>query len=114
MHELSVAQNIIDIVKENVPSDELSNVKSILIDVGEMSGVVADSLEFCFDVVKLETPLQNSRIEIKKIPFILFCNSCNKDTSNTMGIRMCEYCGGFDTKIISGTEMNVTEVELNS
>ena len=114
MHELSVAQNIIDIVRDNVPKEELVNVKSILIDVGEMSGIVADSLEFCFDVVKLETPLQNSKINIKKIPFILFCNQCNKETSNTAGIRMCEYCGGFDTRIISGTEMQIKEVELNS
>jgi hydrogenase nickel incorporation protein HypA/HybF len=114
MHELSVAQNIIDIVKENVPSDELINVKSILINVGEMSGIVADSLEFCFEVVKLDTPLKKSKIDIKTIPFVLYCNQCQKNTSNTAGIRMCEFCGGFDTKIISGTEMNVTEVELNS
>ena len=114
MHELSVAQNIIDIVKENVPEKDYVNVKSVLLEVGEYSGIISDSLQFCFDAIKLETPFQNAKMEIKNIPFILFCNKCKTKTTNTLGIRLCEKCGGFDTKIISGTDLRIIEVELNS
>jgi Zn finger protein HypA/HybF involved in hydrogenase expression len=31
-----------------------------------------------------------------------------------MGIRICPNCGSSDTEIISGTELEVTEVELST
>jgi hydrogenase nickel incorporation protein HypA/HybF len=114
MHELSVAQNIIDIVRENVPGTDYSNVNKILLEVGEFSGVVADSLLYCFDIIKSDTEFFNAEMKIKKIPFVLYCNACKTETSNTAGIRLCEKCGGYDTQIISGTDMKIIEVEVNS
>jgi hydrogenase nickel incorporation protein HypA/HybF len=114
MHELSVAQNIIDIVKDNVPVNNYTNVKKVLLEVGEFSGIVADSLLFCFDAIKLETPFKNAEMEIRNIPFKLFCNSCKSETTNTFGIRLCDKCKGYDTNIISGTDMKIIEVELDS
>ncbi len=112
MHELSIAQNIVDIVHENVPEEELNQVKSIKVKIGEMAGIVAESLEFCFIAITSDTPLSNSKLQIEKVPFMLYCNNCNTETSNDIGIRMCSNCGSYDTTIKSGTEMNVTEVEL--
>jgi len=114
MHELSVAQNIIGIVKENVPEKDYDKVKTILLEVGEFSGIIADSLLFCFDVIKPDTPFCNVEMKIKNIQFVLYCNLCKEETSNTMGIRLCGKCSGFDTTIMSGTDMKITEIELNS
>ena len=114
MHELSVAQNIIEIVKDNVPECDYGKVKSVYLEIGEISGIVVDSLQFCFDAIKLDTPFQNTAMLIKNIPFVLYCNFCKTETTNTLGTRSCAKCGGFDTSIISGTEMKITEVEINS
>lgn len=114
MHELSVAQNIIEIVKENVPEKDLRNVKTISLEVGEFSGIIPDSLEYCFDVIKADASLGNSKMEIKKIPFVLFCDDCKSETTNNMGIRFCEKCNSSNTRIISGTDMQIINVELES
>lgn len=114
MHELSVAQNIIEIIRENVPRSDYDNVKRILLEVGEFSGIVADSLQFCFDIIKTDTEFKNAIVQIKKIPFVLYCKNCKTETSNNSGIRLCSECGGSNTEIISGTEMKITEVEINS
>lgn len=112
MHELSVAQNIVEIVKDYVPEKDLCKVNSVYLEVGDFSGIVSDSLLFCFDVIKTDTPLKNAKIEIEKIPFILFCNDCKSETTNNMGIRLCDICGSYNTNIISGTDMRITRVEL--
>jgi len=114
MHELSIAQDILDIVFSNVPADEYENVAEIKVKIGEMAGVVPESLEFCFKAIASETQLANATLIIDKIPFILKCNSCNITSSNEMGIRICPDCGSSDTRIISGTELEVTEVELRT
>jgi hydrogenase nickel incorporation protein HypA/HybF len=112
MHELSIAENIIEIIKENVPEKELCDIKNILLEVGDMSGIVSESLQFCFDVIKSETPFKNAEMKIKKIPFVLFCNDCKKESTNSIGIKLCQNCGSTNTKVISGDEMKVIEVEL--
>jgi hydrogenase nickel incorporation protein HypA/HybF len=112
MHELSIAGNILEIIWDNVPEENLPEVKTVKLELGEMAGIVADSLLFCFDVIKLDTPFFDANLDIKMIPFVLYCNKCKKETTNSLGIRMCEECKEFDTEIISGTEMRVTEVEL--
>ena len=112
MHELSIAQNILEIVKQNVPVHELCDVKSIKVKLGEMSGVVTESLEFCFQAMTSETELNGAVLDIEKIPFVIKCNSCNKTSTNDVGIRICQNCGSSDTEIVSGIEMQVVEVEL--
>jgi Zn finger protein HypA/HybF involved in hydrogenase expression len=44
MHELSIAQDILDIVFTNVPPDDYEDVTKIKVKIGEISGVIPDSL----------------------------------------------------------------------
>lgn len=112
MHELSIAQNIVDIVKQNIAENELSSVAVIKLKIGEMSGVVTDSLEFGFQAITSGTVLETAKLDIEKIPFVFKCNSCGKQSTNEFGITVCPECGGTDTNIISGLEMQIVEVEL--
>jgi hydrogenase nickel incorporation protein HypA/HybF len=112
MHELSIAENILEIIHDNVPAGNLSKVRKVKLEVGDMSGVVADSLDFCYMSISLETPLADSALEIERIPFRLKCNDCSMVTGNTSGIRECDSCGSFNTEVISGTELRVKEIEL--
>jgi hydrogenase nickel incorporation protein HypA/HybF len=58
MHELSIAQGILDIVREHVPEGQSAGVRTIEVRVGRMSGVVPESLEFCFEALVLDSPFQ--------------------------------------------------------
>ena len=51
MHELSIAQSIVEIVQQYVPNGETRPVKSVNLKVGEMAGVVPESLDFCFGAI---------------------------------------------------------------
>lgn len=112
MHEMSIAQNLVEIVQEHVPEEELVNVRAIKLRVGELSGVVPDSLEFSFTVITAETPLREARLEIEHIPFAIHCNACGRDSSPTLGIVLCPSCGSGSTVVVSGTELQVSEIEL--
>jgi hydrogenase nickel incorporation protein HypA/HybF len=114
MHELSIANDILTIIRQNVPQEELNNVENINVRIGDMSGVVAESLEFCFQAIISETELNKAKLVIEKIPFVVKCNSCGSETTNEFGIRVCTNCNGTDTEVISGLEMQVTDVELKN
>jgi hydrogenase nickel incorporation protein HypA/HybF len=114
MHELSLAQNILDIVRESVPKDELADVRVVRLKLGTFSGVVADSLDFCFSAISAETPLAKARLEFEHIPFEVLCHHCQKTFENDIGFVVCPECGGTDTVVLSGRELQLTEIELEN
>jgi len=113
MHELSIAQSIVEIVQANLPVADAMSVKSVKIRIGQLSGVVPDSLEFCFTAITQETPLQGAALDIERVPFVLKCRSCGISFESEAGIVLCPTCGGSDTEVLSGTELQVVEIELD-
>ena len=112
MHELSIAQSILEIVEQYVIPADRETVRQVKIRVGEMAGVVPDSLEFCFSAIIADTPLRSASLHIQEIPFTISCVTCGDLATNPSGFVVCPKCGGADTKIISGTELQVIEIEL--
>lgn len=113
MHELSIAQNILEIVRQSIPDGDLRDVRVIRLKVGTISGVVADSLEFCFAAAVAGTALAESRLAIESVPFRIRCERCNKEFTNDIGFVVCPECDGTQTTILSGRELQVSEIELD-
>lgn len=112
MHELSLAHNLVEIIQQNVESNQLCNVKEIRLKIGEFSGVVVDSLIFSYNIITENTELSKSKLIIEEIPFKLKCNDCGNITANQFGFRECSNCNSFNTEILSGEEMNLSEIIL--
>jgi hydrogenase nickel insertion protein HypA len=113
MHELSLAQNIVEIIHQHVAENDLPDVVSVKILVGECSGIVAESLAFSFSALVNETLLRNARLIIQKNPFAVYCNTCKQKSSNEWGMNLCVWCGSTDCEILSGTEMHIVEIAMN-
>ncbi len=112
MHELSIAQNILEIVHQYVPEEQRSEVQSVKVQVGRLSGVVPDSLDFCFSVIIGETPLAGAKLDIQQTPARSRCSQCSTAFEIEGATFNCPSCGGTDLEILSGTELQVIEVEL--
>ncbi|OGU25224.1 MAG: hydrogenase maturation nickel metallochaperone HypA [Ignavibacteria bacterium GWA2_54_16] len=113
MHELSIAQNILEIVRQSVPEDELEDVRVIRLKVGTFSGVVAESLDFCVSAVVAGTSLSGAKLAIDHVPFRIRCQTCEREFTNDLGYVACPECGGVETTVVSGRELQVTEIELD-
>lgn len=112
MHELSIAQSIVDIVKQHVPSDLEGEVRSVKIALGEHSGVVPESLEFCFETIVSETLLEGTKLIMQRVPVRSECRDCRRTFENSEMRRTCVFCDGKDLRFVSGTELHVIEVEV--
>lgn len=113
MHELSVADSIIDIIRQNVEKEQLKNVRSVFLKVGTFSGVVTDSLEFAYQAITASTDLERSALVIERIPFVIYCMDCTKESEGEEGISICSLCGSINTTILSGKELQIKEIELD-
>lgn len=112
MHELSIAREIASIVCESVAPHERHRIRTITVDVGEMSGVVAASLSFCFDAIADEHRLPHHALRIRRIDFRCFCRTCRREFSSDLGLVVCPDCGGTETDVRSGRELRVATIDI--
>lgn len=112
MHELSLAQAIVRIVREHISSRDTEHVAQINVRVGKSAGVVAESLRFAFQAVAADGPLERAELVIDEVPFRVHCFHCTTDSENTDGLGICARCGGTDVEILSGIELEVSSIEM--
>jgi hydrogenase nickel incorporation protein HypA/HybF len=113
MHELSIAQGIVDIVQQSIPAGHPGKVEIVRVKVGELSGIVADSLEFCFSAITQETPLEGALLVIEHVATTAECRTCGCRSRVADLLFLCPVCGGGDLTLLSGRELQVTEIELS-
>ena len=112
MHELSVAQSIVEIIQQHVPESEWERVSAVRLKIGAVAGIVPESLKFSFHAITADSRLRYATLEIESIPFRIHCTTCDTIGENEIGFALCGSCGSTDTKIISGSELNITEIEV--
>jgi len=113
MHELSLAQSVVEIVQQYVPPGNHGGVKSVKMKIGELSGVVVDSLAFCFEAITSGTPLEGARLDVEHVPLRCRCKTCNRESDIHDNVFRCGVCGGADIEIIAGRELQVLEIEVD-
>jgi len=112
MHELSIAQSIIEIAENIARENDSKAVKKIKVQIGEFSGVVKEALEFSFDIAKVGTIAENAELEIEIVKFKSICNFCGfvLETMNDFNL-FCPNCSE-PMSIISGREMRVEYIGI--
>jgi hydrogenase nickel incorporation protein HypA/HybF len=113
MHELSIAQSIVDVVRQHLPIDERRPVKYVTLRLGDFTGIAPASLEYCFEMASEGTAVQGARLKIKNVPILCGCKKCGSDFESGRYITICTNCGNAGVELISGNEMDVVEVELS-
>ena len=112
MHELSIANSIMNIVLDEIASKNLPQVKAIGLKIGVLSGILPDALEFGFDVLKKKTVLEKTKLEIEEIPLKGKCKACNKDFEVTDLVFACPQCGSPSIDLEQGQELNIAYLKI--
>jgi len=113
MHELSLAAGILEIVQHNVPPVDAARVRAVRVRVGELAGVVPDSLAFCFAAIVAGTPYATAVLAIDHVPADAACSECGRVTGLSAAQVVCPACGALGLAIRHGEELQVVDVELD-
>lgn len=112
MHELSIATRIMEIVKEVMKEHSAKSVGEITVEVGSLSCIDPSSLEFCFEAIIRDSPLEGARLRIDRKQAMARCRSCGKTYEVCDMDFSCGNCGSHDFEITSGTDILITQVEV--
>ncbi|MEM7398345.1 MAG: hydrogenase maturation nickel metallochaperone HypA [Pseudomonadota bacterium] len=108
MHELGITQNIVAIVGDAAKG---RRVRRVTLEVGALSGVMADAIAFCFDVVAQGTALDGAELDIRIIEGRARCHACGTEFVSPTLLTRCG-CASRDVEIVQGEELNIKTMEL--
>ncbi len=119
MHEMSLVQSLLDIVRQEMDVHKLTRLQTVKVNCGRLSGAVPDALHMAFDALTRNTDLHGAELDLEVIPFSLHCTHCGQtfslkgDEQGTLaGFAPCPTCGQkIGHRVISGQELHIEYIE---
>jgi len=112
MHEMSLAEEVLQLIEESARQQAFSKVTTVWLEIGQLSGVEVEAMTFCFDAVTRDSIAQGARLEIIALPGTAWCTACAMTVPMAEVFGECPQCGGYPLQVTGGTEMRVKELEV--
>jgi hydrogenase nickel incorporation protein HypA/HybF len=112
MHEMSIAMSMIEIVREEMRKCNANTLRSVRLNIGQMSAVVPNALSFCFEVITKGTRMEGARLLMDVIPLRGYCSICEKEFEIKDYVFACPSCGTKKIETISGQDLAIVEIEV--
>lgn len=110
MHEMSIAEGILQIVEDAARQQGFKRVTEVRLEIGALSGVEIEALTFCLDVVLQHGIAEGARIELEKVPGTGYCLGCGETVPVLALYDACPKCGSYQVQATGGTEMRVKDL----
>ena len=115
MHELSIALNILEIVGEHARLHGAGRVVAVHLNLGPLSGVSIDSLRSAYDLAREGSTLEDAVLSITEVPLVLHCSRCEADRPAMSHQQLCCIdCGTASAEVVSGRELDIVSLEIES
>ena len=113
MHELGIVFYIIRDVKKAAEEHGVQKVSAVLMDIGEVSTIVPEYLTDCWRwAADKEDMLRGCELRINTVPAVTHCDDCGADYPTVGHGRTCPRCGGGNTWLLRGNEVEIRSIEV--
>ncbi|NOY40027.1 MAG: hydrogenase maturation nickel metallochaperone HypA [Nitrospirae bacterium] len=114
MHEVSIAQSILDIAITECRKADYKRINSISLRIGKVSGIKIQSLLFAFDIIKIDTIAQGAALICEEVPVVGYCPECHDNFEVVSELILaCPECGGARFSINGGRELDIVEIDVD-
>ncbi|PKN51923.1 MAG: hydrogenase maturation nickel metallochaperone HypA [Deltaproteobacteria bacterium HGW-Deltaproteobacteria-13] len=114
MHELYLAESILNIIQDYAKRDGFKKVNSVMLSYGRFSCMEPKALQFAFEVQAAGTAAEGAVLEFKIMPAVIHCFSCEKDLEIKTHTGICPGCGGGEVMLTAGTEeLQILEMDVD-
>ena len=113
MHEMSICQSLMTQVEKIARDKGASQVDSIVLSIGPLSGVEPELLSRAFLVARAGTVAKNAGLEIETGPIIVECRSCGVSGEARVNRLLCGSCNSWQVNLKQGDELLLMRLELS-
>jgi hydrogenase nickel incorporation protein HypA/HybF len=112
MHEMSLAEGVLDVVQEAARAHHPCAVRMVRLEIGALAAVELEALRFAFEVVKRGSVADGAQLDIVQVPGAAWCMQCSDSVAIAERTDPCPQCGSWQLQVTGGDQMRVKELEL--
>jgi hydrogenase nickel incorporation protein HypA/HybF len=114
VHELSVAQALVAQVEAVISQHGATQATLIRVRIGPLAGVEPSLLGSAFPLAVAGSRLEHAVLDLVLAPVRVRCQICSAETEVELNRLVCGICGDWHTQVISGDELLLESVELET
>ncbi|GAA0775946.1 hydrogenase maturation nickel metallochaperone HypA [Roseibium denhamense] len=112
MHEVSLCENMLEILKAHAEAESFTRVKRVSVAIGPLSCVEPEALRFGFDVVMKGSIADGAALEIEQTQAEALCLTCMETVLIGSRLDPCPACGGTELHMTGGDGLKIRELEV--
>ncbi|GAA4890234.1 hydrogenase maturation nickel metallochaperone HypA [Ferrimonas pelagia] len=110
MHELGVVIEVVRNVRNVVKQNELSEVESITLQIGQLCSMIPKYVKECYPAAVDGTELEQTELKIEVIPANGLCHQCQQVFNVLEHRSRCPSCDSEKWGLLSGKEFMIKEI----
>ena len=114
MHELSICLSLMQQLDAIARERNATSIVRVELEIGVLSGVEPDLLRNAWPLASVGTVAEHAELLIETGELIVECTTCQAQTKARPNRLLCGECGDFKTRVVSGEEMTLMRVELET
>lgn len=114
MHELSIAESILDCVRKELLRHPGARPARVGVRIGAMSAVNPDSLGFCFEAITSGTEWQSLKLDTTLVPAQRVCAACGQSYALIDYNSACPACLSTQSIADGGDELDLEYLEIET
>lgn len=111
MHEISIVESLVDIVKNVAEENNLKKIEKLHLCIGDMRQIVPEALLFAFEIVGKGTVAEGAVVEISHIAASGRCESCSSTFAVEEFCFICPVCSSGKVSVVQGKELYIDSLE---
>lgn len=113
MHELSITREILDIILDTAGRNNAKSVKSVSIELGQLSTFDEESISFYFEILSKDTIAEGAKLIFKRMSAVAKCKKCSRDFElEDIFFSRCLSCGSTEYEVVSGDMVKVVNLNI--
>ncbi len=113
MHEMSLAQSMIEQLEDVIKKEDASVVEIINLEIGAMSGVDREAFEFVFPFAAGGTCAEGATLFFDEVDLEFRCRECDKVTVTKEPVMMCPVCSSVNVTVLKGEDFKIKTLEVS-
>ncbi|WP_372881703.1 hydrogenase maturation nickel metallochaperone HypA [Psychromonas sp.] len=114
MHELSIAESLVELLEEQAVTHKFKKVTKITLEIGVLAGIEKSALFFCFPAATQNSIAEGAELVIQDKLAKGTCQHCHQQVLISGWYEPCEHCGKLGINISEGGEMTIKSIEVES
>ena len=110
MHELGILNAMVHTVERVVNEQGIDEVDKLVLEVGELSGIVPRYMEEAWPAARHDTFMENTELELIVVPGIVKCRDCGRVFNAASTDLKCPDCESRNMQILEGNDLMIKEI----